>query len=342
MLRRGAATVLAAGLALAGCGGSSGPKLLGTGRPASYRITYQTKTTGPIAFQVLTARRPFDVRSATFAAPPHPGDTPTGGTLTNFDHLFVVRADGPHTVSGRQPAVGTADQALAPVMPEAVDRKLAKALGVRTVAGRRCRDYRFLEPPAGPLKALGKSDNDVLCIDADGLVLREAYTFQGKVALVRTATSVEIDPAGIDAELDTSKAVAVADPSTPTATPTPDATSFIKPGPPAGFTAAPITTFRLPTPGGNGVELLYTSVVWPFTRGADLITVEAGDSPQLPWDANDPSRPVTVPLGKGASVLRSDGSELRFDLGNARCVRVRGTVPFAPLETYAKTLRVTG
>src|SRR3954469_25465660 len=101
MLRRGAAALLIAalGVAAGGCGGSSGPKLLGTGRPASYRITYQTKTTGPIGFQVLTARRPFDVRSATFASPPKPGDAPTGGTLTSFDQLYVVRPDAPHAVS---------------------------------------------------------------------------------------------------------------------------------------------------------------------------------------------------------------------------------------------------
>ena len=43
MLRRGAAALLMAGLAAGGCGGSSGPKLLGTGRPATYRITYQTR-----------------------------------------------------------------------------------------------------------------------------------------------------------------------------------------------------------------------------------------------------------------------------------------------------------
>src|SRR3954451_7741528 len=125
MLRRGAAALLMAGLAAGGCGGSSGPKLLGTARPASYRITYQTKTTGPTAFQVLTARRPFDVRNATFASPPKPGDAPTGGTMTSFDHSHVGPPDPPPGVSGRQPAVGTADQALAPVMADAIDRKLA-------------------------------------------------------------------------------------------------------------------------------------------------------------------------------------------------------------------------
>ena len=88
-------------------------------------------------------------------------------------------------------------------------------------------------------------------------------------------------------------------------------------------------------------QVLYTSVVWAFTRRADLIVVEAGQSgsSNLPWQVRDPSRSVRLPLGAAASVIRSDGAELRVALAGGHWVRVRGTVSPDALASYARRLR---
>ena len=238
--------------------------------------------------------------------------------------------------------MGTADQALAPVLADAVDRKLAARLGTRTVAGRRCRDYRFVEPPAGPIKRLSGSDHDDLCIDDDGLVLREEYTLTGAVALMRQAVQVDIDPSGIDAELDTAGSAPIADPSAPSAR-APQAgdrpSFFATPPAPAGYQSVSVVLFAFPEPNSQGQQLLYTSTVWSFARGPDLVTVEAGEGGGLPWVDTDPSRPVSLPIGAAKSVVRSDGAELRVDLGQGRWVRVRGTSSIADLTAYARRLR---
>jgi hypothetical protein len=210
------------------------------------------------------------------------------------------------------------------------------------VAGRPCRDYRFVEPVAGPIKALTGANHDVLCIDADGLVLREEYTLDGKVALLRQAERVEIDPAGIDNDLDTTGAEPIADPNAPSArAPTADDRPSFFPAPPApdGYESASVVLFRFPAPSSQGTQLLYTSTVWAFSRAADVITVEAGEGGGLPWQDTDPSRAVSLPLGPAKSVVRSDGAELRVDLGSGRWVRVRGTLSVADITAYAKRLR---
>lgn len=325
-------------------GSSKGARLLGSGRPTDYRILYrvQQSASSPttVRWEVLSARRPFDVRKVSFANRPQPGDRPDSGTLTDLDHLYVVKPDGLHLISGRQPGVGTSDQALAPIMAAAVVRGLAKPLGTRSVAGRKCRDYRFLEPPAGPIKRLQGNDNDVLCIDADGLVLREAYTLQGRLVQLREAEEVTFNPPGLAEELDASAAVPSTDANAPTAEPLPEPAAAAPALPsPAGFTPVAVDAFTLPAPkGSGGPQVLYRSTVWAFRRGPDVVTVEAGGGGGLPWDDRDPSRSVTLPVGRADSVMRSDGPELRVDLGGGRWLRVRGTISPEALTAYARTL----
>jgi hypothetical protein len=101
--------------------------------------------------------------------------------------------------------------------------------------------------------------------------------------------------------------------------------------------------FTLPDPV-NSSSLVAASTVWTYVDGANVITVEAGSQRpgQLPWQANDT---VTAPvelagLGSGQSAIRSDGAEVRVDLGGGNWVRVHGTVPLAALVEYANGLRL--
>src|SRR5204862_8203062 len=109
-------------------------------------------------------------------------------------------------ISGRQPSPGTGDQWLVAQLADAVGRKLAKPVGKATVAGRACIDYRFAEPPVGPIAELGEGDHDDLCLTADGLLLRDVWTLKGRVIQRRAAVEVDESGLGLDVLLDVSAA----------------------------------------------------------------------------------------------------------------------------------------
>ena len=338
-------TLLVAGaIVAAACGHSTGALRPSTPVPA-LRIVYRIEQPNAATrWGELVAERPFRVRAGTFDHRPRLGERPVAGTLTSVDGLFQLRAEGLQEISGRQPAPGTGDQWLVPQLADAVDRKLAKVVGTATVAGRACTVYRFAEPPVGPIAALGEGDHDDLCLTANGLLLREVWTFKGRVIQRRTAVDVDTSGRGLDALLDVSAATE-APPSGPLATRAKAGESFVPdPRPPKGYALAARDAFALRQPSDQGPVTLYTSTVWAFTRGAELVTVEAGDSRasgKVPWLGTDPARRVTLPIGDGTSVIRNDGAEVRVDLGGDRWVRVRGTIPLADLVRYARTLRTS-
>ncbi|HET6793211.1 MAG TPA: hypothetical protein VFH45_02140, partial [Acidimicrobiales bacterium] len=231
-------------------------------------------------------------------------------------------------------------------VPELVSRGLASDTGTdKTVAGRSCRVYRFYEPPVGPIKPLStgsaRTSSDDLCIDSDGLILSEAWSLDGKLAERRTATQVRLSA--------TVPSVATATEvsgSIPAARVQPDAdpSSFIAPPPvPSGFRpSGQAVDFTLPDPQ-QPKQLAAVSVVWAYVKGPAVITVEAGreEGGQLPWQAGDTvARPVTLKgLGPATTAVRSDGGEVRIDLGSGNWVRVRGNVPVDSLVNYANQLR---
>lgn len=316
-------------------------------RPAAYRILYRVHNAAgqstQVLWQQLTVKRPFLASDATFPVRPGPGDPPVGGTVTSVDGLFSLSPSGTRKIAGRQPGVGTGDQALGPVLREAARRQLAKAGGRRTVAGRACHDIRVLEPPAGAIKALGnqKAGFDDLCLDDDGLVLREEWHLQGRVVLRREAVEVDTEPSGLDTAFDVSAATG-GDPTlaAPAADPLTQVDSGVTaPVPPAGYRQEAAVDFRFPDPQRQG-GLAYVSQVWAFARGADVITVEIGTSEIgiHPWGESDVTRPVTLKAGqKAESVVRSDGGEIRY-AGAKRWIRVRGTVDLKALAAYARHL----
>ena len=325
------------------CGGSSPGELEPTSPARAFRVVYRVEQPNAATrWGELVAQRPFRVRAGTFDHRPERGERPEAGTLTTVDGLFQLRPEGVQEISGRQPSPGTGDQWLVPQLADAVDRKLAKVVGTATVARRRCTVYRFAEPPIGPVAALGDTDHDDLCLTSDGLLLREVWTLKGRVIQRRTAVEVDVSGRGLDDLLDVS-AASEPPPSGPVATRIGAGQSFLPdPRPPKGYALTARDAFALQQPGDQGPVTLYTSTVWAFTRGAELVTVEAGDSRasgKVPWLDRDPSRDVHLPLGTGTTVVRSDGGEVRIDLGSNRWVRVRGTLSIADVVRYARSLR---
>lgn len=319
-------------------------------RPTTYRIVYhvtQPDSPGSERWEELTVRRPFEARDAVFQQRPAPGTQPFAGTLATTDHLILIQEGGKlQELSGRQPSSPTGDQALAVELDEAERRKIAGPPGVqRTIAGRTCQDHPFLEPPAGVIKALTGGDRDLVCIDHDGLVLREEWKLKGKVALLREAETVDLAPADVDTVLSPAAAAPSPEPAGVPQIVDPSTVGRViaDPAPPGGFTQATKVGFLMigePQMPSTPPPILYTSTVWGFARGGDSITIEAGASGSgpPPWLDSDLSRDVDLPMGKAQSVLRSDGPELRVVLTDGKWVRIRGTVPIDALEAYARTL----
>jgi hypothetical protein len=341
-----AAVVVAGGtlLGLTVTGGrahATGPILA---RPTSYQVVYRvTAQNGTQSWEVLTVHRPFDSSDIVYSRDPAvASSTPTSATWFDVDGLYTLDGSGiVRHVAGRQPGPSGSDQALGVELDGLVARKQARDLGrSMTVAGRRCRVFRFLEPPVGPIKVVTGPDHDDLCIDGDGLVLREDWVLKGRSAYGRVAVRVHTGPVSDPLSAAGAKPLP-GNGAIPTATPGADPHPPIAPPPaPAGFQAARTDLFTLPSSNGGGLQA--RSTVWAFTRGGDVITVEAGfeRGGQFPWaDQPTPTTTVTLPgLGKATTALRSDGPEVRVLLGSGRWVRVRGTVPLPELVSYARRL----
>jgi hypothetical protein len=330
------------------------PRSLGFTAPAAaYVLLYENDINGVRQWEVLSARRPFDGSDLTYrtASRPGPGAQADGGTISTRTGLFTQTARGVQLVSGRQPGPPSADLWLTAEMPEAISRGLVQDGHVsHRIAGRQCAVYRVADPPSGPLRPLDTAvGHDDLCISSDGLVLSETWTYHGSIVEQRTAVSVFVGESWPPSLPQPGSTSAAGPASTAGAVVTTDRSpdTFIAPPPtPPGFSSAgePVS-LRLPDPAQPGANLAAT-VVWAFDDGARVITVEAGlqRDELLPWSPGDTvSRTVRLAgLGEATTALRSDGPEVRIDLGEGRWVRVRGTVSLASLTAFASRLLLSG
>jgi len=324
---------------------------VGSAYPMSFVIVYQVSRNGVHQWEAVSVQRPFSASDLVYTtlAEPRKGDRAMSGSISTTTDLYAVDSQAVRLVTGRQPGPPSGDEYVGAEVTELTRRGLVVDLGASaTVAGRACETYRFSAPPSGPIApATRDGDHDDLCLDADGLVLSEVWTYHGKVVLQRTAVNA------------TSSMTTVAQGAAPAAPPTegafppgsyaatitPDAQvrSFIAtPPPPAGFQpAGPAVDFRLPDRNARA-HAGAVSVVWTFTDGPRVITVEAGSESRggLPWrDGDTVTEKVTLTgLGPASTAARSDGFEIRVDLGGGHWVRVRGTVGLDQLVTYGHRL----
>ena len=318
--------------------------------PRSYVVVYRDVINGVTQWEVLAAQRPFDGSDLTYRTPSRPDATakPDGGTISTATGLYTETARGVRLVSGRQPGPPSNDLSLAVEMKDAVARGVAVDLHqTRKIAGFTCSLYRLADPASGPLHRLDVTvGHDDVCLARNGLLLSETWTYHGSVVEQRTAMTVTLRswPAGTPRPGSTTSAAPA---SNAAAVVTPDAqpSSFLAyPAPATGFRPAmPAVDFRLPD-STHPTQTVAATVVWSFVHDGQLVTVEAGRERGgvLPWSPTDtPTRPVRLAgLGAATTALRSDGPEVRIDLGDGRWVRVRGTVPLSVVSKFAATLRL--
>jgi hypothetical protein len=324
-------------------GGRSKSSVATPGRPLRYHVLYRTDTTvggGDVTrWESLTVVRPFEASDFIYDARPEGSAQPASGYVSTERALYDVDSAGLHLVAAKQPGVPSGDEDLVTQLPDLLARHLAAETGsVRSVAGRQCRVYRLFEPPSGPIKPLADaSDHDDVCLDGTGVILAEAWTYHSQLVFSRTAESVSFT-GGIPSVGGASVPV-----SGPSLAPDPAPRSFVaRPPTPVGFRPSGSYDFTIPDPQGSHA-LEASSVVWVFVRGTELVTVEAGTDAggAMPWQPSDtPVAEVTLSgLGPAETAIRSDGAEVRIDLGHGEWVRVRGTETASWLARYAGGLR---
>ncbi|HUZ43134.1 MAG TPA: hypothetical protein VMU63_01925 [Acidimicrobiales bacterium] len=318
----------------------------GPARPIAYQILYRTASspTGSkpkAGWELLTVQRPFVASDLDYSVRPAPGSEPEGGSAFTRDRLYAFASGGFQLISDRQPGAPGYDQDLLTQMPDLLSRHLVSDLGrSETVSGRSCELYRFLEPPSGAVAPLSSSQHDDICIDSQGLELAETWYLKGTIVETRRAAAVTVgsvrppfSPSGSARLPGSAVAAARLDPKPNSFLPSPPIPTGFQRGEPEDVIEA--------NPQQAG-QLEAAEVVWYFVRGPDVITVEAGENApgQLPWDAEATvTRAVRLTrLGAAQSAIRSDGAELRINLGDGQWIRIRGTVPLVGLVAYADTL----
>lgn len=187
--------LLAAGTALAACSSSS-PAPTG---PPSLRVVYRVEDSAQQPPRVTTVvvddAPPYRGRTRTLAGPP-PGTTDLGGTATDEGHQYLLDADGRvRTVAAVAPGFSGTGSGLAVALPAGEHHGLVQSVGTARVAGRTCTEWLSRDPlDSGPLAPASAVDRTTSCVDADGLLLRDAWTLHGQLVRTRTAVSVGRGP----------------------------------------------------------------------------------------------------------------------------------------------------
>jgi hypothetical protein len=181
-------------------------------------------------------------------------------------------------------------------------------------------------------------DTAGLVTNCHGLVTAETWTLDGRVVMQRSATAVSLEGVSIPSFAGASSAGASSSRITPAAA---RRSLLVEPPDPPGFRPLSPVQFTLPDPR-NAAAVAAVSEVWTFVSGTDVMSVEAGSEQpgRLPWQPNDTvTEAVHLDgLGAGQSAIRSDGAEIRVDLGGGNWVRVHSTTPVQPLVDHANRL----
>jgi hypothetical protein len=116
------------------------------------------------------------------------------GSITNDDGLFFYQeGKGWAAISpGKQPA--NDDPQPFPALQLGIRHHQAKILRTETVAGRTCTLVRTGSPLGEELKKPTSRNHTDVCLDRAGIILRYAWTLDGKLAQTMRATKVDLQP----------------------------------------------------------------------------------------------------------------------------------------------------
>ncbi len=306
--------------------------------PPTYRIVYRT--------EIRSGEDTTVSRSAVLV------DRPFASRVGDSVESFARHAER-QTSFWIPPGPTAADRRPDAVIDDAVDDGYIRARETRRVAGRLCRVYRAgggsVSPSLPPLDR-AKEFTDV-CVDAAGVVLEEvAFSASEEITRRTVATSVTERPRlperGIKApkpqgDARTVGSVIELEPDSRL----PGGRFWELGDAPKHFTArgrysvVPAGQPGFTDPTARSSVITFLSEVW--TRGPDVFVIEQGATRGSdPFGADPNARDVKVKgLGRGELRYSMTASEVRFDVGGTRFVRVRGTLPPSELLEIARDLR---
>lgn len=304
--------------------------------PRAYRIAYRIEIrTGDettTSTSTVTVDRPFASR--------------VGDSVESFARHAERR-----TSFWIPPGPTAADRRPDAVIGDAVEAGYLRARETRRIAGRLCRVYRAgastVSPSMPPLESADEFAD--VCVDAAGLVLEEvAYTASEEITRRTVATSVTERPRGSETikapkprgNATTVGSVIELEPDSRL----PGGTFWELEDAPAGFeslgrySVVPAGQPGFTDPTARSSVITFVSEVW--TDGPDVFVIEQGatrGSDPFGPDAN--ARKVKAgDLGTGELRYSMTASEVRFNVGGTRFVRVRGTLPPSQLLGIARDL----
>ena len=337
--------LLAAGTALAACSSGKSP----TPGPSSLRVVYRVEDSAQQPVRVTTLvvddAPPYRGRTRTLAGPP-PGTTELGGTASDEGHQYLLDPDGGvRTVAAVAPGFAGTATGLSVALPAAAQHGLVRSVGTAQVAGRSCTEWLSRDPlDSAPFAAATAGDRTTSCVDADGLLLRDAWTLQGRLVRTRTAVSIGRGPSLAGTGLLSGRS--------PTPAPTAAAGEQVKvvsravllqalavPEPPVPQGLSPdrdAAVLQLDPDGRPGVE--GGVLTWTDGRRLAVLRLERG----LTHRIAPPTTGVLVhPEGSRTARLTATSIGLRLTFGQGSfVVTITADVPEADLLAWAASLAV--
>jgi hypothetical protein len=333
-----------------------GPAVRITYIPTTYRAVYRVdnRAGGEIVTTTdrVWVRRPFQSRIETYSGPP-PGARRSSVRQSAFGVLASQSQNSEPLNIAAPPSLASGDLRIDRALREAVADDTILRRERREVFGRECQVYRVGGPvSAGDIERYEPRSGNYadVCVDANGIVVEEAWVYRRNLIQRRAAVEVDIDVA-IDRELfqvdippsqgSLRGAVERLDP---------DATNgeglWVLPETPGGFdvlgryaivipqAAFPQAAQQLPEPGPTSTSDVYV-------KGPDLLVVDQDPSlARILREESRGDRELDLPnLRNARLVIGARMSEVRAQTSDGSVVRIFGTLPPSELIELARSLR---
>jgi hypothetical protein len=307
---------------------------------AAFRIVYRVDDVAGssplVSTERVEVRRPFDSRVEQWEGPP-PGTAMRSANVSNRDALWTLDENGAVSFAVRRvPAVGSRGVSRA-ALDAAARSGNARVAGRETILGRACTRFVYREPykPAEPATPKERAES---CVTSDGLLLKEAWTFAGKLARVVEAVEIAA-PADLPderffvgqplPETEVSRLASANLVVDEGSAPAGHLTARL----PRGFVSSRKATASQPGAVGAPGQTFSQS----YVRGTELVVVDQSVPPSSPaWDPRE-GDPIKLGTRGGRIVFYADRVEVRMRTGT---VDARVTAPTRELAVYvARTLR---
>ena len=322
--------------------------------PETYRAVYRVDNRAGGEIVTTTERvwvsRPFQSRVETYSGPP-PGQRRSAVRQSAFGVLASRGQSAEPLNIAAPPSLATGDLRIDASLREALEDRTILRRERREVFGRECQVYRAGGPvSAGDIERYEPRTGNYadVCVDRNGIVLEEAWTYRNKLIQRRAAVEVDVDVA-IDRDLfeidippsqgSLRGAVERLDPDAE------DEGLWTLPKAPRGFerlgrygivipqAALPQASQQLPVPGPTSTSDVYV-------RGPDLLVVDQDPSlARVLRQDTDRDRVLDLPnLRDARLVVDARMSEVRAQTTDGSVVRIFGTLPPSEIVELARSL----